>query len=148
LNWKLVLQLSMLGLAMAVGSAFVMPPRVETPLWPVIFIVVAILVARRAPGRYFLHGFFVGFTNWVWVAAAHMIFHESYAARHAKDIAAMVSMPMPGLPSWAAGIVRAFRENGIPIPGASGVVIGLLSWIASKVAALKPRPSRQPRIEE
>jgi hypothetical protein len=143
LNWKLVLQLSMFGLAMAIGSAFVLPPGIETPLWPVIFIVVAIVVARRAPARYFLHGFFVGLANWVWVAAAHVVFHEAYAAGHAKDIAAMLSMSMPSMPPWAVEIVRAFRARGIPIPGASGVVIGLLSWIASKIAA--PKRTRSPQ---
>jgi hypothetical protein len=142
-NWKLVLQLSMFGLAMAIGSVFVIPPNIETPLWPVIFILVAILVARRAPGRYFLHGFFVGLTNWLWVASTHVIFYDTYAARHAKDIAAMLSMTMPSLPPWALLIVRAFRARSIPIPGASGVVIGLFSWIASKIAALKPRHSPQ-----
>lgn len=140
-NWKLVLLLSMFGLAMAIGSVFVIPPNIETPLWPVIFILIAILVARRAPGRYFLHGFFVGLMNWVWVAAAHLVLYDTYAARHTKDIAAMLSLPMPSLPPWAVLIVRAFRARGIPIPGASGLVIGLFSWIASKVAAPKPRPS-------
>ena len=45
MNWKLVVLLSMFGLAMAIGSAFVIPPNVETPLWPAIFVLVAFLVA-------------------------------------------------------------------------------------------------------
>jgi hypothetical protein len=138
-NWKLVLQLSMFGLATALGSVFVLPPNIETLCWPAIFIVVTILVARLAPGRYFLHGFFVGLTNWVWVSAAHIIFYDTYAARHAQEIAAMTSLPIPELPAWGVLIVNAFRSRSIPIPGASGVIIGLLSWLASRIPALKPR---------
>jgi hypothetical protein len=52
-----------------------------------------------------------------------------------------MSMPMPQMPPWAVTLVTAFRARSIPLPGASGVVIGLLSWIASKIAALKPRHS-------
>ena len=141
MNWKLVLQLSMFGLAMAIGSVFVIPPGIETLCWPVIFILVAVLVARRAPGRYLLHGFFVGLTNWVWVSAAHIAFYDTYAARHAQEVAAMLSLPMPSLPPSAVLIIKAFRARSLPIPGASGVIIGLLSWMASKIAALKPRHS-------
>lgn len=139
MNWKLVLQLSLFGLAMAIGSVFVIPDRVETPLWPVVFLVVAFLVARHAPRLHFLHGFFVGLVNWFWVSTAHLLLFHPWAARHAGDLAALAAMPMPSLPPWAADVVRAFRARSIPIPGASGVIIGLLSWVASKIPASKGR---------
>lgn len=142
MDWKLVFLLSMFGLATAIGSVFVIPPSVEPPIWPAIFLIVAFLVARRAPGRYFLHGFFVGLANWFWVAAAHVVFFDAYAARHTQELAAMAALPMPSLPPWAAQVVHAWRSRAIPIPGASGVIIGALCWVASRVPALRAAGSR------
>lgn len=64
MNWKLILLLSMFGLAMAIATVYVMPSRFEAPFWLVIFVTCAFVIARRAPGKFFLHGFLVGLTNW------------------------------------------------------------------------------------
>ena len=49
----------------------------------------------------------------------------------------MLSMPPPGLPRpmmrSVGPAVRAFRSRDLPLPGASGVMIGLLAWIASMI---------------
>jgi len=138
MNWKLIFQLSLLGLAMAIATVYVIPPRLEPFFWPVIFVVSAFFLARRAPGRYFLHGFLVGLANWVWVAAAHVVLHRAYLATHAMEIATMQAMPMPSLPPFLMPIVRLARSRDLPIPGLSGVVIGLFAWLASKFL----RPTR------
>ncbi len=41
MNWKLILQLSLFGLAMAVGTVFVIPSNVEPLFWLAIFAVCA-----------------------------------------------------------------------------------------------------------
>jgi hypothetical protein len=138
MKWKLVLQLSLLGLAMAIGTVFVIPSNVEPLLWPAIFIACALVIARRAPRRFFLHGFFVGLANWTWVAIAHVVFFDAYAAHHAEHLAALQSLPVPDMP-LIASIVEAFRQYALPIPGLSGIVIGSLAWIVSKLAAPKRR---------
>jgi hypothetical protein len=138
MNWKLIFVLSLVGFAMALESVFLPSSRPESLVWPVVFIVYAFVIARRAPGRYFLHGFLVGLTNWVWVAAAHVILHDVYVATHAKDVATMHAMALPDMPQQMAAFVRGVLEDGIPIPGLSGLVIGLLAWIASRIQR-KPR---------
>jgi hypothetical protein len=130
MNWKLILLLSMFGLATALSTVFFIPPGAEPLLWPVIFITCAIVIARKAPGKFFLHGFLVGFTNWVWVSAAHVLFFHTYAAGHAKEVAAMQALAVPNIPIIAQ-VVMAMRRYSLPIPGASGIVIGALSWAAS-----------------
>jgi hypothetical protein len=120
----------MSGVAMGWATAFFLPNRLEGPCWIAIFLVCAILVARRAPGLYFLHGFLVGWTNWVWITTSHVVFFRSYAARHAAELAAMREVYRPFLPAL-------MHRYGVPIPGASAIVIGSLAWIASRIPPLR-----------
>ena len=137
MNLRLVFLLSLFGLAMAIATVFVLPSRLETFCWPVIFVVCAAVVARRAPGFFFLHGFLVGFTNWVWVALAHVLLWDAYRATHLEEIAAWRSLSAPGP---LAAFLGVLRTHDLPIPGASGVVIGLLAWIASRFLRRRPDP--------
>ncbi len=127
MNGKLIFLLSLFGLAMAVGTVSVIPSKIEGVLWLPIFVTIALLVARRAPGQFFMHGFLIGLTNWVWVAAAHVILRDPYMAHHAKEAAAFQATPLPSV----------MKRFDLPIPGLSGIIIGSLSWIASKFAAPK-----------
>jgi len=123
-NWKLVFALSLFGLAMAIATVFVIPSNVEPLFWLVIFIVCAYLIARFAPGRYFLHGLMVGIVNSVWITAAHIIFFNAYIANHAREAAMMHNSPLPG---------QAMMAIVGPIVGVvSGIVIGLFAIIAAK----------------
>ena len=56
MNWKLILQLSLFGLAMGLATVFFISSSAEPFFWLAIFIASAYLIATRAPGRYFLHG--------------------------------------------------------------------------------------------
>jgi hypothetical protein len=136
MNLKLIFLLSLMGLAMAIGTVYVIPSNIEAMLWPVIFVICAFLIARGAPGKFFLHGFLVGLTNWVWVAGTHVILSDAYTARHVKEVAAMRAMPLPDAP-----ITVLMRLYDLPVPGASGVVIGLLAWVAAKVVRRGSRRS-------
>ncbi len=142
MRWGLVLSLSMFGLAMALGTIVVIPPRVAEPLWVVIFLVTSFIVAKRADRLFFLHGFLVGLSNWAWVTAAHVAFHSAYVAHHAADIAARQAMAPPALPAPLAGAFAFMQAYDVPIPGASGLIYGALSWLGSKVlrrgAAARP----------
>jgi len=136
MNGKLILLLSMLGLAMALATTYFLPSRLEGFFWLAIFLTDAFVIARRAPGKYFLHGFLAGFANWVWVAAAHVILSAAYRASHAGEPAAVSGMP-PAVASALGPLFGVMNEYNLPIPGASGIVIGALSWIASRFAAPK-----------
>jgi hypothetical protein len=132
MSWKLILWLSMSGLAMAIGTTYVIPSKLAGPLFIAIFVVCAVMVARRAPGRFFLHGFLVGLMNWIWVSAAHVILIDAWRARHPVE-----AIAVPGLPPLVASVVDLMRRFDVPIPGASGLIIGSLSWVASRIPALR-----------
>ena len=53
MDWKLIFGLSLFGLAMAIGTVFVIPSNVEPIFWLVIFLVCAFLIARMRPDRLF-----------------------------------------------------------------------------------------------
>ena len=63
LNFKLILALSMFGLAMSIATVFLIPSSVEPIFWLVIFLVCAYVIAKRAPSKFFLHGLLVSLAN-------------------------------------------------------------------------------------
>lgn len=130
MSWRLILGLSLFGLAMSVATVFVIPPKVEPVVWLVIFLICAYIIARLAPGRPFLHGLMVGIVNSVWVTAAHILFFTAYMANHPKEAAMARSMPLP--PKLMMAV------TGPLIGVISGLVLGLFAYIAGRFV----RPAR------
>jgi hypothetical protein len=127
MNWKLVAQLSLFGLAMGIATVFVISSRVEPLVWLVVLAISAYLIATRVSARYFLHGLAVGVANSVWVTASHIMLLGSYIANHPREAAMMASMPAPASPRLMMALV------GPVIGVVSGVVLGVLAVIAAKV---------------
>ena len=92
MNWKTIGELSLLGLAMGVGTLFVIPSTIEPLFWVAIFVVSAYVIARRCPERPFIHGLALGLANCVWVTGAHVLFFHQYIANHPQEAAMMSSM--------------------------------------------------------
>jgi hypothetical protein len=132
MNWKLVLQLSIFGLAMGIATVFFIPSKIEPAFWLAIFLVCAYIIARRCAAMRFLHGLALGVVNSVWVTTAHVLLFEHYAANHAQEMAMMHSMPMPASPRLMMAL------TGPVIGIVSGVVIGLLALAAGLL--VKPEP--------
>ena len=132
MNWKLIFLLSLFGLAMGIATVFVIPSNIEPWFWLVIFLICAYLIARLAPGRYFLHGLLVSVVNSIWITGAHILLFDQYVAHHAKEAEMMTRMPM------APHVMMAV--TGPLIGVVSGLVLGLFAWIASK---LMKRPAAQ-----
>jgi NAD/NADP transhydrogenase beta subunit len=124
INWKLIFQLSLFGLAMAIATVFWIPSNLEPAFWLIIFIVCAYLIAKKCEKNFFLHGFLVSMMNCVWIIAAHIIFFDIYMANHPDQAAMSARMPMnPKVVMLIMG----------PLIGAiSGVVLGIFSFIAGK----------------
>jgi hypothetical protein len=132
MDWKLIFQLSLFALAMGVATVFLIPSNIEPLLWLPIFIVCAYIIAKRSPGKPFLHGFLLGLVNCVWVTGAHILFASTYLANHAKEAAMMTQMPMPDSP-------RLMMAMFGPLVGViSGVVLGILALVGTKILKAAP----------
>jgi hypothetical protein len=135
MNWKLIFQLSLFGLAMGIATVFVIPSNIEPVFWLAIFVICAYVIARRCSRRYFLHGLLVSLVNSVWITAAHITFFDQYITNHRREAAMMTSMPLPDSPRTMMALMG-------PVVGlGSGVVLGLFAVVASKIMS---RPGRQP----
>src|SRR5947209_8592323 len=98
MNWRLVFKLSLFGLAMAIATVWIIPSNVEPFFWVLILPLSAFFIARACPERNFLHGFFVGIANSVWVTGAHIAFFHQYITNHPKEAGMTKSMPLPDSP--------------------------------------------------
>src|ERR1700730_2178896 len=87
-DWKLMFELSLFGLAMAIATVFVIPSNIEPVFWLVIFLLCAFLIARSRPNRHFLHGLLGGIVNSVWVTTRTMcsfLVHRESSQRGSHD---------------------------------------------------------------
>lgn len=114
----------MFGLAMAIATVFVIPSRVEPFFWLAIFLFCAVLIARKAPSRPFLHGLLTSLLNSVWITGAHLLLFDAYVAHHAREAAMMASSSMPP---------RLMMLLTGPVIGLlSGVVLGVFALVATR----------------
>jgi len=135
MNWKLIFQLSLFGLAMGTATVFWIPSNIEPFFWLAIFCVCAYIIARQVPTQHFEHGLLVSIVNSVWITSAHILLFDQYAARHAQELAMMKSMPLPDSPR----IMMALMGPVIGI--VSGVVLGLFALAAGKLVKRQPAPA-------
>ena len=87
MNWKLILQLSLIGAAMAILTVSVIPSTIEPLIWLVIFFFYAwVITGRVQKGKYFLHALFVSVLNGVWIGLIHAALHDTYVTNHADEV--------------------------------------------------------------
>src|SRR5687768_10396172 len=98
MNWKLIFQLSLFGLAMGIATVFWIPSGVEPLFWLVIFLFCAWVIGLRCSDKYFLHGFTVSLVNSIWITSAHMIFSSTYLANHPQEAEMMKNFPLSDNP--------------------------------------------------
>lgn len=127
MNWKLIAQLSLFGLAMGLGTVFFIPSSVEPFCWLVIFITCAYVIAKDRVSRPFLHGLALGLANCVWITGSHLLFVNRYLESHPKEAEMMQAMPMPDHPQVMMALV------GTMVGIISGVVIGILAVCVGKI---------------
>ena len=126
MSWGLIFALSLFGLAMGVGTVFVIPSGIEPWCWLGIFTICAFIIAKRAPGKYFLHGLLVSVLNSVWITAAHFALYDKYIATHARELAMMGNASASMTP-------RTMMLVAGPVIGiVSGIVLGIFAWVMSK----------------
>jgi hypothetical protein len=129
MNFRLIFLLSLFGLAMAFATVYWIPSTIEPIFWLMIFLVCAFIIARQAPGQYFLHGFLVSLFNSIWITAVHIALADTYLPRHPQEVVMMAKMP-----SLSARV--SMLVTGPVIGVITGLVLGLFSWVASRLKLL------------
>ena len=129
INWKLILRLSLFGLAMAIATISLIPEKVEPACWFIIFIICAYIVAKQAPSKYFLHGFLISIVNSIWITIAHVFSATTYIANHPNAAGMNAKMPL---------IIQQHQRismiiMGLPFGAVFGLALGLFCFIASKI---------------
>jgi hypothetical protein len=124
MNWKLIFQLSVFGLAMGIATVFAIPSNFEPLFWLAIFIVCAAIISKECRKWYFLNGLAVSIVNSVWVTAAHVLLFDFYKAGHASEMTMMAGLPMGDSPRLL--MILLFPVVGI----VSGLILGLFSYAA------------------
>jgi len=127
MNYRLILQLSLFGLAMSIATVYWITSNLEPAFWLVIFVICAYIIARKCSEKYFLNGFMVSIANCIWITSAHLILFNSYLLNHSKEAERMASMPMHESPRWL------MLMTGTVIGIVSGLILGLFALLASKM---------------
>lgn len=128
MKWKLIIQLSIFGLIMAFATISLISERMEPPFWFMTFAFSAYVIAKVAPGKYFLHGFMVSLVNCFWITLVHLFFYDNYAAHH--PIA--VGMYQGIHPRWM--MILFGPAFGVIF----GIIQGLFAFLASKLVTKNP----------
>jgi len=134
MNVRFCVLLSGFGLLMGIATIYAIPSYAEPLFWLGIFIITAYVVARYAPGKYFLHGFLISLLNSIWVTLAHISRFYDYIASHPEYMQMIQSLP----PALAEHPRRMMLVTGPIIGVITGLVVGLFCWLASKF--VKPTP--------
>ncbi len=129
MNWKLIFGLSLFGMAMAFATVYFIPSNIEPVCWLVIFLLCAYFIAKNAPGRYFLHGFLVSLVNCIWITGAHILMSATYLANHTQEADQYAKINSQA----HLTVTQAMLIMGPAIGIISGLVLGLFSFLASKV---------------
>jgi hypothetical protein len=136
MNFKLVLSLSLFGLAMGIATVCFVPSNIEQSCGSSSSVISAWAIAAPLQGP-----FFTGLrpaANSVWVTGAHVLLYDSYVASHTEELhderRAVASHIMMLL------VARDWQV--------SGVVLGLFALVAGKLVAGSRyrRPSRFARF--
>lgn len=132
MNWKIIFQLSVFGLIMAIGTVSLIPEKVEPIFWLAIFIFCAYIIARVVGRSHFLHGFCVSLVNCIWITAAHILFYSTYIANHPSVVKMSAEHPLlPNHPRLAMLIMGPLFGIGF------GLILGLFCFIASLIVKKK-----------
>ncbi len=129
INWKLIFQLSLFGLVMAVATISLIPQNVEPFFWVAIIIVCAYIVAKNVSSKYFLHGFLISIVNSVWITIAHVLFASTYLPNHPQMEQMNGNLPLIMQQHERSSMIIL----GLPFGAIFGVVLGLVCLIASKI---------------
>ena len=137
MKWTLILQLSLVGLALALGSLFFISPNIEPLLWLAVFLYYAHALGNGTRSLLFLHGLLLGVLNSIWVVGIHIAFLTRYLAGHPREVSMLDMVNAAKIPADPR-VIMAF--TGITVGVLEGIVIGVFAMVAGMM--VKPQRIR------
>jgi hypothetical protein len=127
MDWRLIAQLSALGLLMGAGSVLGATGQAEPVLWLAVAVVSALTVASKAPAAPYRHGFLIGVLSVLIASLVEQVFFEAYMANN--PVRAELFSRLPG----SLG-PRTYILLLTPVFAATfGILWGVLSWWAARL---------------
>jgi len=127
MNWKLIFLLSLVGLAMAVGTVFFIPSHVEAAVWFAIFLACAYWIGRYCRRNRFAHGVLAGLASSAWITALHLLFQDRYLAGHPRESGLIRDLHAANVHASATTVIAVTGPlNGLMF----GIVIGVFATVA------------------
>ena len=134
MKWTLILRLSAMGLALALGSVFFISPNLEPLLWLAVFLYYAYAIGNGTRTWRFVHGLLLGILNSLWVVGARDVFLTRYLGGHPREIQVVSLVHTSGLPLSARWIMSF---TGVAVGVIEGIMIGVFAVVAGMM--VKPR---------
>jgi len=148
MNWKVVFILSIFGLIVALGTISLIPqriessfwlmiyfnnlpmpepfPKLEAVIWLIVYIFSGYIIAKFCSNKFFLQGFIVSVLNSLWILIFHIVYFNSYIPTHTDMISLFEEMSTSHPKLTIAFVNLAFGVL-------AGIVLGLFSFITSKI---------------
>jgi hypothetical protein len=130
MNWRLVLQLSMFGVAMGLGIVFFLTPGISMALWIIFIVLSAWAIAQRCARLRFLNGLLTGLICRLLATAAWILFFHPYVVRHQDQMALLQELTPRMSPRHLIELVSPAWGLGL------GIAIGLVALLIG--AFVKP----------
>ncbi|MFA6470368.1 MAG: hypothetical protein WCW35_15850 [Bacteroidota bacterium] len=126
MKWTSIYFFSLFGVLMGTASLFGFTQNIELPLWIVIALITAVLIARSTTHKMFLHGVLAGLGIGVSNAVVQIAFFTMYMQNNPNAASELEHFSSTFTPQW-------FLFISSPIVGGIyGALIGALSVAAAK----------------
>ena len=127
MNWKQILILSSLGLLMSFVTVYWVSAKVEPFLWLIVFFYSAYRLVSNIEKRSFLHGFYLGLINCVWMTVIHIALSGTYLSNHPKEAAQFLKLQSQTGATITTWVLLTNITAGI----LSALVLGLFTLMAA-----------------
>jgi hypothetical protein len=135
MNWPLIFLLSGFGAIIGAGSLFGATHGITAYVWVIVWVFSAIMIARRTPTKFFLHGFVAGAFANLACTIIQQAFFSTYE-QYNPDLTGMQNQLPGGLSVQAVMLILAPFAAAI-----SGSILGLFALLAHRLQTKKPRPA-------
>lgn len=123
MNWKLIFGLSLFGLAIGVSLLFGLG-FIATLLWLIVFTICAWVIATRARGKYFLHGFLAGVISGVWFTLVQAYFLFDTSRNKPEMVEILPQGVSPQVMNLLVGLITA---------AVAGLIGGFFAFVAARI---------------